>query len=78
MKIQTECVPCLLKRIVFEAEQSTKNKKLQEKTLKKACQKLAELYDPNRCSASIATQVHRIAYDALGAVSYTHLTLPTN
>ena len=66
MKIQTECVPCLLKRIVFEAEQSTKNKKLQEKTLKKACQKLAELYDPNRCSASIATQVHRIAYDALG------------
>lgn len=66
MKIQTECVPCLLKRIVFEAEQSTDDKKLQEKTLKKACQTLAKLYDPKKCSASIATQVHRIAYETLG------------
>ena len=66
MKIHTECVPCLLKRIVFEAEHSTKNKKLQEETLKKACQLLAELYDPNSCSASIATKVHKVAYETLG------------
>ena len=66
MKIQIECVPCLLKRIVFESEQSTNDKKIQQKTLKKTLNLLAELYDPSGCSASIATKVHRVAYDTLG------------
>ena len=66
MKIQTECVPCLLKRIIFEADQSTKDKELRTKVIKKTCKLLAELYDPNACSASIATKVHRLAYDTLG------------
>jgi uncharacterized protein with ATP-grasp and redox domains len=66
MKIQIECVPCLLKRIVFESEQSTNDKKIQQKTLKKTLTLLADLYDPNGCSASIATKVHRVAYDTLG------------
>jgi len=66
MKIQPECVPCLLKRIIFEAEQSTKDEKLRIKAVQKACRMLAELYDPNKCSASIATKVHKIAYETLG------------
>ncbi|PNX49283.1 MAG: hypothetical protein BV456_09085 [Thermoplasmata archaeon M8B2D] len=66
MKIQIECVPCLLKRIVFESEQSTNDKKIQQKTLKKTLTLLADLYDPNGCSASIATNIHRVAYDTLG------------
>ena len=66
MKIQTECVPCLLKRIVFEAEQSTKDEELRIKTVQKACKLLAELYDPNVCSITIATKVHKLAYDVLG------------
>ncbi|MCK4995336.1 MAG: DUF89 family protein [Thermoplasmatales archaeon] len=66
MKIQPECVPCLLKRIIFEAEHSTKDKNLQVKTVQNACKLLAELYDPNVCSASIATKVHKIAYEILG------------
>lgn len=66
MKIQPECVPCLLKRIIFEAEQSTKDVKLRVKTVQKACKLLAQLYDPNGCSASIATKVHKIAYETLG------------
>lgn len=66
MKIQIECAPCLLKRIVFEAEQSTKDKELLTKTVKNACKLLSELYDPNVCSATIATKVHKIAYDTLG------------
>ena len=65
MKIQIECVPCLLKRIVFESEQSTNDKKTQQKTLKKTLTLLSDLYDPNVCSASIATKIHRIAYDTL-------------
>lgn len=68
MKIQTECVPCLLKRIIFETEQSTKDERVKTKTIVNACKLLAELYDPNVCSASIATEVHRIAYETLGDI----------
>ena len=66
MKIQPECVPCLLKRIIFEAEQSTKDKELKKKAIQNACRLLSELYDPNICSATIATKVHKIAYETLG------------
>jgi len=66
MKIQTECVPCLLKRILFEAELSSKDKKLQAKVMKNACTVMAQLYDPEVCSTYIATQVHKIAYETLG------------
>jgi len=66
MKIQTECVPCLIKRIIFEAEQSTDDPLKRKNTIKNACKALGEIYDPNVCSASIATKVHRIAYDTLG------------
>ena len=66
MKIQTECVPCLIKRIIFETEQSTKDTNVKTKTIKNACKLLAELYDPNVCSATIATDVHKLAYETLG------------
>lgn len=68
MKIQTECVPCLLKRILFETEQSTKDKELQAAVLQNACKLLAEQYNPDEVSAIIATQVHKIAYETLGDV----------
>ncbi len=42
MKIQTECLPCLLKRILFETELSTKEKKRQTQALRTACTLLAE------------------------------------
>jgi uncharacterized protein with ATP-grasp and redox domains len=66
MKIQTECIPCLLKRILFEAEHSTNDEVLRHKTMKNACKLLAELYDPNVASCNIATKVHKLAYDTLG------------
>ncbi len=66
MKIHTECVPCLVKRIIFEAEQSTGNKKQRTEAIKNACKVLSEIYDPNRCSADIATKVHKIVYETLG------------
>ena len=66
MKIHTECVPCLIKRIIFEAEQSTADKKLITKTIQNACKILSELYDPNECSATLATKVHKIVYETLG------------
>lgn len=66
MKIQTECVPCLLKRIIFETEQSTKDPEIRTKVIRNACQALSEIYDPNVCSAVIATKVHKIVYETLG------------
>lgn len=66
MKIQTECVPCLLKRIIFEAKQSSDDKTLQTKVIRNACKMLSEIYDPNECSAVIATKVHKMVYDTLG------------
>ena len=66
MKIQTECVPCLIKRIIFEAKQSTKDPKVIKNVIKKAGNALAELYDPNECSITIATKVHKIVYETLG------------
>jgi hypothetical protein len=65
MKIRTECVPCLIKRIVFEAEQSTEDKKKRTAAIKNACRVLSEIYDPDRCSAEIATKVHKIVYETL-------------
>jgi hypothetical protein len=66
MKIQTECLPCLLKRMLFETELSTTDTKRQTAALRTACSLLAKLYDPEVCSATIATQVHHAVYDALG------------
>jgi hypothetical protein len=65
MKIQPECVPCLLKRILFETELSTSDKKHQTEALRTACKLLSELYDPSQCSATIATQVHKAVYTVL-------------
>lgn len=65
MKIQTECLPCLLKRILFETELSTTDKKRQTQALRTACTLLAKLYDPEVCSATIATQLHKAVYDTL-------------
>ena len=66
MKIQTECVPCLIKRIIFEAKQSTKDPKIIKNVIKNAGNALVELYDPNECSITIATKVHKITYETLG------------
>jgi uncharacterized protein with ATP-grasp and redox domains len=55
-----------LKRILFETELNTKEKKRQTKALRTACTLLAEHYDPEECSATIATKVHKGVYKALG------------
>ncbi|MBN1860829.1 MAG: DUF89 family protein [Candidatus Thermoplasmatota archaeon] len=65
MKIQPECLPCLLKRVLFEAQLSTNDAKQRTRTLRHACRLLAELYDPSVCSATIATKLHRAVYDTL-------------
>lgn len=65
MKIKTQCVPCLIKRIIFESELSTKDEKLKTTVIRNACEVLSKLYDPSKCSADIATKVHKLVYETL-------------
>ncbi|MEM0466149.1 MAG: ARMT1-like domain-containing protein [Candidatus Thermoplasmatota archaeon] len=65
MKIQTECIPCLIKRVIFEVEQSTSDKNLQIRIIQNICHLLGDLYDPDECSAYIATKVHQRTYQLL-------------
>ena len=65
MKITTECIPCLIKRIIFEAENSTDDPEIRKKVIKNTCRILSELYDPNLSSAYIATKAHKLAYETL-------------
>jgi uncharacterized protein with ATP-grasp and redox domains len=66
MKIQSECVPCLIKRIIFETQLSTEKKEIQTNVIKNTCKVLSEIYDPGISSAEIATKVHKLAYEILG------------
>lgn len=66
MKITTECVPCLIKRVIFESEQSSDDPEVRAEAVRKALSVLSEIYDPNSCSAEIATRVHSVVYDVLG------------
>jgi uncharacterized protein with ATP-grasp and redox domains len=54
-----------MKRILFETELSSKGKKHQTASLRTACTLLAEHYDPEECSATIATKVHKGVYETL-------------
>lgn len=66
MKITTECVPCLIKRIIFETEQSSDDPEVRAEAVRKACNVLSKIYDPNAVSAKVATKVHSVVYDVLG------------
>ena len=68
MKIQPECIPCLMKRVLYEIEISTKDKELGSKALVSAMKTFTENYDPSICSAVLATKVHRAVYEALGNI----------
>jgi len=66
MKLKSECIPCLLGRVLYEANLVTNDESLRIKTLLGACKILIESYDSNLSSAEIATKVHKTAYKLLG------------
>jgi hypothetical protein len=59
-----ECVPCLIRRVLFEAEEIDGSKSVE--AVRNAAEMLGELFGENVCSATVATQVHRKTYDILG------------
>ena len=59
-----ECVPCLIRRVLFEAEEVDDS--FGVRAVKNASQMLGELFGEDVCSATVATHVHRETYKLLG------------
>jgi len=66
MKMKPRCVPCLLNRVLFEAELAGADSGKQEEIIKEAARKILDNYGGEKSSAQIATLVHKAAYDMLG------------
>lgn len=63
MKIHPECVPCLLKRCIYEAELVDEEKK--REIIETATSILNERFDEDAVSAEVATEVHGKVYEIL-------------
>ncbi len=64
MKIKPECVPCLLKRCVYESR--LVDSEHEHLVVKEAMEILNELFDESAVSAEIATKVHKRVYSIIG------------
>lgn len=64
MEMDPQCVPCLIGRVLFEAEETGGGNSV--KAVCSASRTLGRLFGPGVCSATVATQVHREVYDILG------------
>lgn len=64
MKIKPKCVPCLLKRTLYETDLVDPNKGLA--VLEDACRIIGTYELEKSCSATVATEVHKATYDTLG------------
>ena len=58
-----ECVPCLIRRVLFETEEVAPSKSVA--AVKNAAAMLGELFGDDVCSATVATQVHKETYRIL-------------
>ncbi|MBC7129344.1 MAG: DUF89 family protein [Thermoplasmatales archaeon] len=77
MKINYACIPCLLKRVIFESKLVVDEEKLHY-IMKKVLEKFSEIYDPKRSSAEIATEIHALAYELIGKDPYKNLKEESN
>jgi len=65
LKIHPECVPCLLKRCLYEAELVDEQKR--REVIDEAMSILNERFDEDAVSAEVATEVHDEVYSILGS-----------
>ena len=61
--MSAECVPCLIRRVLFEAEEAGGAESV--KAVKNASAMLGDLFGHDVCSATVATDVHRKTYKIL-------------
>jgi uncharacterized protein with ATP-grasp and redox domains len=66
MKTTPQCAPCLLNRVLYEAELSTDNEELRFKAVKVGLEYLREHHLPGSDAIEISTGIHRKAYAVLG------------
>ncbi len=66
MKIHPRCAPCLLSRVQFEAELSTKDVALQKKAMLAGIEVLREYLVDGKPATYLSTKIHRVAYRVLG------------
>lgn len=65
MKMKPECVPCLIRRVLFETEEVDPGKSAE--AVRNAARLLGRLFNEGACSATVATAVHRKTYGLLGS-----------
>lgn len=66
MKTHPRCAPCLLSRVQFEAELSTKDVELQRKVVLAGIDVLRKYMINGSPATNISTKIHRVAYGVLG------------
>lgn len=64
MEIRPDCVPCLMKRVLFQARLASNG--TEYAALSAALKAYADGFSEGRNSAEVATEVHRDAYGAMG------------
>lgn len=64
MRMNPECIPCLIGRVLFESEEADPESSV--KAVRNASAMLGELFGEGVCSATVATKVHRETYRILG------------
>lgn len=66
MKSSPQCASCLLNRVLYEAELSTKDKALVFKAIKGGLEYLNEHFHDGADAINVSTGIHRKAYSILG------------
>ncbi len=73
MKVTPDCVPCLMKRVLFQARLLDNG--CESEAVGAALRTYAKEYVEGRNSAEVATEVHRSAYEVMGADPYVGIKL---
>ena len=73
MKVTPDCVPCLMKRVLFQARLLDNGR--ESEAVGAALRTYAKEYAEGRNSAEVATEVHRSAYEVMGADPYVKIKL---
>ena len=68
MKVTPDCVPCLMKRVLFQARLLDNG--CESEAVAAALKVYAEEYEEGKNSAAVATEVHRAAYEVMKADPY--------
>ena len=73
MRVTPDCVPCLMKRVLFQARLLDNG--CESDAVAAALSTYAREYDPDKNSAAIATEVHRSAYAVMKADPYRQMKI---